>query len=178
VNAVTISANPEPSAAARAAYLSPFSPWDPGTRERVRAHMQSIYDLFIARIAEARKLPPEKVRESAEGRIWSGTQGLERKLVDEIGGLSKALDIVRKLSGLGRDAMVSVEGPRDGLLEMLMVNDDASAAEVRAAIARFDADRALLTVLPAELRTAAAALAPLTHGETALTALPFAVMLK
>jgi protease-4 len=178
VNAVTISANPDPTAAARAAYLSPFSAWDEATRERVRAHMQSIYDLFIARIAEARKLPPEKVRESAEGRIWSGTQGKERMLVDELGGLSKALDLARKASGLGPDAQIIVEGPRDSLLEMLMVDEDASAAELRAAVARFDNERALLFALPSELRAGVAALAPLTHGETALTALPFGLILR
>jgi protease-4 len=178
VNAVAISANPEPSAAARATYLSPFSHWDDATRERVRVHMQGIYDLFVARVAEARKLPNEVVRDHAEGRIWSGAQGRDRGLVDELGGLATALDAARKLAGLGRDAIVSVEGAREGLLDLLLVGDDASAAQIAAAVSRFQQDHALLAELPPELRANAAALAPLFHGETVVAALPFAFALK
>jgi protease-4 len=178
VNAVVIPANPDPVAAARSTYLSPFDPWDTGTRESVRRHMQSIYDLFVARVAEARKLPNDFVRGVAEGRIWSGAQGRDRSLVDDLGGLSTALDLARKLAGLGRTAPVTVEGGRESLLEMLFVRDDASASELSAAIAHFDRDHALLSELPVELRPSASALAPLLHGETAVTALPFALLLK
>lgn len=178
VNTVAIAANPEPSAAARATYLSPFSHWDDATRERVRAHMQGIYDLFIARVAESRKLPNEVVRQHAEGRIWSGAQGRDRGLVDELGGLSTALDAARKLAGLGRDAVVSVEGAREGLLDMLLLGEDANAAQIAAAVSRFDHDHALLAELPLELRASAAAVAPLFRGETVVAALPFALTFK
>jgi protease-4 len=178
VNAFPVPANPDPNAGSRATYLSPFTPWDDATRLRVRATMQSIYDLFIARVAEARKLPEAHVRDNAEGRIWSGAQGRDRGLVDELGGLSTALDLARKLSGLGRDAAVTVEGGRESLLDMLLVGDDASAAEISAAIARFDRDHALLSELPRELRASAATLAPLLHGEHVVAALPFALDVK
>lgn len=178
INAFTVAANPDPAGAARAAYLSPFSPWDDATRARVMAHMQSIYDLFVARVAEARKLPEDAVRKSAEGRIWSGTQGKEQGLVDELGGLSRALEIARKMASLGRDTPVTVEGPKDGLLDMLLVGDDASSAQVSAAVARFESDHALLAAVPAELRSSVAALSPLARGENAVLALPFSVILK
>jgi protease-4 len=178
VNAVAVPANPDPAAASRATYMSPFTPWDDATRERVRAHMQSIYDLFIARVAEARKLPNDFVRGNAEGRIWSGAQGRDRSLVDELGGLSTALDLARKLSGLGRDATITVEGSRESLLDMLFVGENASESEISAAVARFDHDHALLRELPSELRSSAATLSPLFRGETVLAALPFALDFK
>ncbi|HYP91379.1 MAG TPA: S49 family peptidase, partial [Polyangiaceae bacterium] len=61
VHAETFAASPEPGASERAAFNSPLISWDDSTRERVRAQMQSIYDLFIARVAHGRKLPVDKV---------------------------------------------------------------------------------------------------------------------
>lgn len=175
INSFTIPASPAPGAAERAAYLSPFLPWDDATRDRVRSSMQSIYDLFIARVSEARKLPQDLVRQHAEGRIWSGAQGKERNLVDDIGGLAKALDLARKLGGLERDTPVSVEGSREGLLEMLFLGEDASESQIRAAIARLEGDRALLAHVPKRLRAHAASLMPLLSGERVVVALPIAL---
>lgn len=179
INAVTFPASPEPGAAERAAYASPFTPWDDATKERVLAQMQSIYDLFVERVAESRKLPLEKVRKAAEGRIWSGAQGLEHGLVDEIGGLSKAIAEARKLAGLGEDAPVSVEGGAESLLELLLLGEDASETQVREALARFAARRpSLLSELPEQVRPFAATLAPLLSGEHVLAALPFALTVE
>jgi protease-4 len=178
VNTFPIPANPAPGAAERAGYLSPFMPWDEGTRERVRASMQGIYDLFVARVALARKMPIDAVRAAAEGRIWSGAQGKERGLVDEIGGLSTALDLVRKLGSLPRDTPVSVEGQRESLLDLLLVGEGAEEADVRAAIARLERERAWLAELPKSVRGYVGALAPLASGEPVVTALPFAVNVR
>jgi len=179
INTVTVPASPEPGAAERAAYASPLTPWDDATRARVRAQMQSIYDLFVARVAESRKLPREKVQENAEGRIWSGAQGLERGLVDEIGGLSRAIAAARKLGGLGDDAPVTVEGRAESLLETLLLGEDASEVQIRAALARFEgSSRSLLDELPKQLRPFVATLSPLLQGEHVLAALPFAVTIE
>jgi protease-4 len=176
VTSVTFPASPDPGAAARAGYLSPFEPWDDPTRERVRQQMRSIYELFLDRCAQGRKLPKEKLRESAEGRIWSGEQGKARGLIDEYGGLARALDLARQASGLGDDAAVRVEGARESLLEMLMLGDDASASEVERALERWQA-RSVLR-LPATLQPLAASLAPLARGEKVVAALPFALTVR
>jgi len=179
INTVTVPASPEPGAGERAAYASPLTPWDEATRTRVRAQMQSIYDLFVARVAESRKLARETVQESAQGRIWSGAQGLERGLIDEIGGLSKAIAAARKLAGLGDDAPVTVEGRAESLLETLLLGEDASEAQIRTALARFEGRaRSLLDELPKPLRPFVATLAPLLQGEQVLAALPFAVTIE
>lgn len=179
VNSVTFPASPAPGAAERAAYLSPLTRWDEPTRQRMQSVMDAIYELFIARVAEGRKVTHDKVRPHAEGRIWSGTQGLERGLVDEIGGLSQAIAAARKLAKLDTDAPVTVEGGAEGLLEMLMLGEDAGEAEVLAALRRLDARRTIaLEAIPPELRPFAATLAPLLAGENVLAALPFALTVR
>lgn len=178
INSVAVPASPDPGAAARAAYLSPFSRWDDPTRERVRAHMQSIYDLFVARVAEARKMSVEAVRASAEGRIWSGTQGKERGLVDELGGLTRAIEVARQRAGLPGDVPVTIEGSREGLLEALLIGDDASEAEVRAALTRYELDHHWLREVPEEFTASVSALSPLLQGETSVLTLPFAVRVR
>ncbi|HEX6276070.1 MAG TPA: signal peptide peptidase SppA [Polyangiaceae bacterium] len=179
VNSVTFPASRAEGAAERAAYLSPLIAWDEPTRERVRALMQSIYDLFIQRVALGRKMAEDKVRVSAEGRIWSGPQGLERGLVDEIGGLQQALAAARKLAGLSPNTPATVEGAAEGLLDLLSLDAEADEARVAQAIARLEARRLLaLDALPAELRPFAASLGPLLAGETVVAALPFALTVR
>lgn len=178
VNTFTVPASPAPGAAERAAYLSPFLPWDDATRGRVQENMESIYDLFIARVAEARKMPAETVRTHAEGRIWSGVQGKERGLVDELGGLARSLEVVRKLGDLPSDTPVTVEGQREGLLEMLLVGESADESRIRAALARLEQERALLKELPVSVRASVSALAPLANGEHVVAALPLALTLR
>ena len=179
VHAETFAASPEPGAAERAAFNSPLTAWDDATRERVRAQMQGIYDLFIARVAHGRQMGVDKVRESAEGHIWSGDQGRERGLVDEIGGLSEALAAARKAAHLEADTPVTVEGGREGLLDSLLLSDDATDAEAAAAFDRLSAAPAahLLSEVPAELRSFVSGFAPLSEREHVAVALPFALLI-
>ncbi|HKO51180.1 MAG TPA: signal peptide peptidase SppA [Polyangiaceae bacterium] len=180
VHAETFAASPEPGAAERASFSSPLSSWDDATRERVRAQMQGIYDLFIARVAHGRKMPVDRVRESAEGRIWSGDQGLERGLVDEIGGLSEALAAARKAAHLELDAPVSVEGGREGLLDSLLIGDDASDADAVAAFDRLSTAPAtrLLSAVPQELRPFVSGAAALSEREHVAVALPYGLLIR
>jgi protease-4 len=60
-----------------------------------------IYDEFTAKVAESRKLDKAKVLEIAQGRVWSGTEAKKLGLVDEIGGLGKAITFAAEKAGLG-----------------------------------------------------------------------------
>lgn len=178
VNVETFPASPEPGAAARAAAASPFSAWDDATRERIRAEMQGIYALFVARVAESRKLPREKVEESAEGRIWSGREGLERGLVDQLGGLSDAVRVARKLAQLPDDSPVTIEGGQDSLLEMLMLGEDATEEQVLRALSALRDRSLVMREVPAALQPYASALGPLASGERIVAALPFGIAVE
>jgi protease IV len=178
VHTETFPASPAPGAAARAAAESPFSTWDDATRERIRAGMQSVYDLFVQRVSDSRKLPREKVEEVAQGRIWSGQQGLERGLVDQLGGVTDAIRQARKLGDLPVDAPVTVEGSQDSLLEMLLVGEDANEEQIKQALAAYQARSLVIRELPPAMRRYASALGPLASGERFVAALPFGISLE
>jgi protease-4 len=75
-----------------------------------------IYNMFINKVAQGRKLPQQKVAEIAQGRVWSGVAAKEIGLVDEIGGLNVAIEYAAKQAKLGNDWEVE-EYPRITSLE-------------------------------------------------------------
>ena len=179
VNAVTFPASPEPGAAERAAYMSALTPWDDATRERVQRQMSSVYELFLQRVATGRKTTVDAVRPHAEGRIWSGAQGKERGLIDELGGLRRSIALARQLGGLDAQAPVVVEGGADSLLEALLVGEGADAAQLGMALERMQAARApLLRAIGHELGPFIGGLNPLLGREPVLTVLPFALVVR
>jgi len=67
-----------------------------------------IYEGFTAKAAEGRKMPVEKLRSIASGRVWSGTQAKERGLVDVIGGFDDAVRIAAQSAGIGDDYKIKM----------------------------------------------------------------------
>ncbi len=65
--------------------------------------VNQIYNLFLSKVAQGRKLPEQKVAEIAQGRVWSGVAAKDLGLVDEIGGLDAAIQYAAKLALLGND---------------------------------------------------------------------------
>lgn len=74
-----------------------------------RAGILSMYDEFVARVAEGRDLPEERVREIAEGRVWMGDDARERGLVDRRGTLNDAFEEVLAQAELDPDGEWRVE---------------------------------------------------------------------
>jgi protease-4 len=185
VHAETIPASTAPGAANRAGYESPLTPWDDATREKVRRSMESVYELFLSRVAEGRGVPVDAIRAVAEGRIWSGVQGLKLHLVDELGGLGRSLDLARQLAKLSPDVPVRVEGIQETLLENLLSDEDQSAASapsraaLEAALLRVAERRhVVLDRVAAPLRPYIASLAPLLEGESVVAALPYGFVVR
>ncbi|MBN3869736.1 signal peptide peptidase SppA [Nostoc sp. JL33] len=70
-----------------------------------------IYNMFLNKVSQGRKLPEQKVAEIAQGRVWSGVAAKEIGLVDEIGGLNSAIAYAAKQAKLKEDWEVQ-EYPR------------------------------------------------------------------
>jgi protease-4 len=174
-------ANPEPVQGARALQMSPLTAWDDATRERVRQTMQRIYDLFVERVAEGRKLPKDKIYATAEGEIFLSALGKERGLVDELGGLDRSIEVARSRAKLGADAPITVEGGGNSFLEALLGGGDGGEDELESALGRWEEARRRAqasvpeVLLARELRPFAGVLGPLWAGESVVAALPWSI---
>jgi protease IV len=137
---------------------SPDRRFTPEERTKIQESMQLVYDQFIERTAAARQMPPEKVDEVAQGRVWTGEQARQIGLIDEIGGLYTAIDMAKQRARIPADEEVQLVmyPPRRSFYEVL-------AAELRSPVGRLGATHAgaLMQVLgPRERRALAAVLAP------------------
>jgi protease-4 len=83
-------------------------PLSDASRERLRVEVRSIYDLFVARVADGRSLTPERVNEIGRGRVWTGAQAAEIGLVDELGGLRAAEQRAKIAAGIDPQADVAL----------------------------------------------------------------------
>ncbi|HVN39049.1 MAG TPA: signal peptide peptidase SppA [Myxococcota bacterium] len=90
-------------------------PLSPSSRERMKAEVASIYDLFVERVDEGRSLDRAHVDAVGQGRVWTGAQAREVGLVDELGGLRKAVLVGKKRLSIAEDkdvALVVFPAPR------------------------------------------------------------------
>jgi protease-4 len=89
---------------ANARFLSQNSAFSDMERDRLDALLDRVYDDFTGKVAQDRGLTRERVHEVARGRIWTGAQALEHRLVDQLGGYVAAQAAVRAALGLAADA--------------------------------------------------------------------------
>ena len=78
--------------------------------DRESAMLQSMvergYDLFLTRCADGRGMPKDSLALYAEGRVWTGNQAKEIGLVDELGGIERAIEIAAEMANLGKSYVI------------------------------------------------------------------------
>lgn len=99
------------------------------TDEEVNAMQKSIdsvYGRFLKLVSSDREIPIEKLRTLAGGRVWSGSQALRRKLVDQIGGVDDCVAYIAKKAGLGDEYKVTHRPLTESGLDLssLLGNED------------------------------------------------------
>jgi protease-4 len=109
----------------------------PGQRAAFAHWMDRIYDNFVARVAEGRKLSPDQVRAIAKGHVWTGAQAKTLGLVDQIGGFYDAVDRAKALAHISGEARLKRMSPNGSPFEALqkMLGVSASSARTLAAAA-------------------------------------------
>jgi protease-4 len=70
------------------------------------------YESFTTKAASGRKMPVEKLKSLAGGRVWTGIQAKELGLVDELGGLDKAIELAAKKAKIKAGAYKVVVYPK------------------------------------------------------------------
>jgi protease-4 len=134
------------------------------------------YDEFVPKVAKGRNKTPEYVDSIAQGRVWTGAQGKERGLVDEFGGLDRAVEVAMELAKIPKDKgahRVILPSPQTFLQDLLSGGRDQ--ARIKA-----EQQQALRAALPEDARRALRYMTMLDHmknGEAWLM-LPFDVVVK
>ena len=95
-------------------------------RALLQGVMQDIQKQFVTAVAESRKLPEEQVSAIADGRIMTGHQALDAKLVDQLGNFSVAVDKAASLAGIeGRPELVYPKKGRISIMRELLQEEGA-----------------------------------------------------
>ena len=81
-------------------------PWTDAEKARVQELTDASYQSFVEKVATGRKMSVDEVKKVAEGRIWTGRQAMEIKLVDKFGGLNEAVERACELAGVGEEPEV------------------------------------------------------------------------
>lgn len=86
---------------------SPFRDMTDQEKKLLQGVIDDVHNQFIEAVAEGRKLPPADVRAIADGRIFTGRQALDLKLVDQMGDLAESIRVAGALAGIkGKPRMV------------------------------------------------------------------------
>jgi protease-4 len=122
--------NMEPVSRGRYAEIySPIKAFTPEERTRMLQNMQATYDTFVEKAAQGRNTTPEKIDAIAQGRVWTGRQAKELGLIDELGGLERAVALAKQRAKIAQDAEVElvIYPPKKGFFELM--SDPLGASE-------------------------------------------------
>ncbi|MFZ0887471.1 MAG: S49 family peptidase, partial [Candidatus Binataceae bacterium] len=100
--------------------MSPARPLTEPELAQLNKTLGEVYETFKSKVAEGRKLSDEQTEEIARGRVWSGVSARQNGLVDELGGLGRAIQLAREKAGIKPDQAHELSPlPPPGLLRPL-----------------------------------------------------------
>ena len=109
---------------------SEYVPLSDDEREKISGQVDAFYKSFVSRVADGRKKSFDQIEPISQGRVWLGSQAKQNGLVDELGGLDRAVELIRKRANIAptdQIALVPYPGKRS-LLDLLLSRSDDSAA--------------------------------------------------
>lgn len=148
-------------------------------RKKFVEFIGATYDDFITKVAKGRSKEKTYIDSIGQGRVWTGRQGKENGLVDEYGGLDKAIEVAKQLANLPADKgihRVIMPTPPSFFEELMNSGDDSedgASAEARQ-------QAAILAALPEDARRAlryAQLLDRARNGES-ICMLPFSLRIR
>ena len=111
--------------------ITSIEPLTPFQTEVIRHSIDNIYKTFIGHVAEGRNMTTEAVDSIGQGRVWSGTDALKIGLVDELGGIDKAITTAAELANTTNYKIVelpTLTNPLDKLLKQIGSKTSIEAA--------------------------------------------------
>lgn len=111
--------------------LSTFRPLTDEERALLQDVIDDTYEQFLRAVVQGRHLPEERVRAFADGRIFTGRQAKQWGLVDELGGLQRAVELAAQMGGIvGKPKKVTITPRKRGLLGRLFTAMDRVELEI------------------------------------------------
>jgi protease-4 len=95
-------------------------PLTSGEKQIIQNEVNKIYETFTSKAAEGRKMSVEQLKSLAGGRVWSGREAKEKGLVDELGGMEKALELAAKEAKVGTDYRIKLLPVEKNFFEEIM----------------------------------------------------------
>jgi protease-4 len=127
---------------------SESQPLSDAARQKLHESIEATYRSFVGKVAAARKKNYDQIDALAQGRVWMGAQARQNGLVDELGGLDKAISLIRQKAHLsaGGDTNLVMYPPRRSLLEVLA----STSPDTLEGAASEDRIRKILPQLPSQ----------------------------
>lgn len=154
--------------------------WNEDERAKFQQQADNIYyGNFVPKVAKGRSMDEEKVNSLGQGRVWMGSQAKENGLVDEFGGLEKAIEIAKSLAKLPAEKDVTrvvLPTPRSLFDQFFGTPEDTTFSSR----SERNAQEALLRSLPEDVRRSlryAALFDKMKRGE-AMMMLPYELEIK
>ena len=109
------------------------APMNDVQRAKLRTEIEQFYKSFVGKVADSRKRKFEEVEPLAQGRVWTGAQAKQNGLVDELGGIDRAIELVKQRAKLQASDKIKLVAypPRKTLLQILTNREDLTALESR-----------------------------------------------
>lgn len=103
-------------------------PLTPFQIKNIQNGVVNVYTTFITHVAEGRGMTTEQVDNIGQGRVWSGVNAMEIGLVDELGGIEKAMDIAAEMANLTEYKTVELPARSNPIEEIIkQINSNTSA---------------------------------------------------
>ncbi len=96
----------------------------------IQREIENIYDSFITKVAEGRKIPKTRVDSIGQGRVWSGTDAKRIGLIDDFGGLDKAVKVAAELANTPDYRIISLPKQKDPLEQFIEQMMDGSSTRI------------------------------------------------
>jgi protease-4 len=113
-----------------ALFYSDYFDFTPEQRRRFEANHWAGFDMWMRDVGVRRNIPYEQMMKLALGRVWTGRQAKANGLVDELGGLDRAIALAKELAKIPEDQKVSVVHypKKKGFLDLLLGGDGGGFA--------------------------------------------------
>ncbi|HRC32793.1 MAG TPA: signal peptide peptidase SppA [Bacteroidia bacterium] len=91
----------------------------PGERRKIQNSVENVYDQFTKKVGDGRGIAQANVDSIGQGRVWSGEDALQIKLVDELGGINDAIAAAAKLAKITEYRVSQLPVQKEPFVELL-----------------------------------------------------------